>query len=335
VPRQEWYRYEGDNLLRDLFNTVRSLGYSIIAPIKKNNSHILSQVQDHSQIVLDYVRTLNSPKHFLYPNKKPLITWSLQDNILEATSPPLKPVKIAFIGIKPCDSNSICVLDKLLLDKPADPYYKLMRENTLIIVYDCTRSDEYCFCELTKSRIPYPECYDLWIVERDNAYYINVASKKGYSIASRLDIVPSHKPILNINSTTSSEFQKIIEQLEKLYESAKWSKCSEKCLLCGGCTSICPTCICFDIVDHINQDLRSGSRLRVWTSCILRSFTIVAGGRVVRKSIDERFKFRYYHKFVFARKRYGLYFCTGCGRCSSQCPANINMVEVIKRVVRA
>ena len=97
-----------------------------------------------------------------------------------------------------------------------------------------------------------------------------------------------------------------------------WEKESEKCLSCGDCTSLCPTCLCFDIKDEVNLDMVSGVRVAQWDSCMFKDFTAVAGGGVARDKRVDRLKHRIFHKLTYFPKKFdGASMCTGCGRCIS------------------
>ncbi|HDI02448.1 MAG TPA: hypothetical protein ENF93_02250, partial [Ignisphaera sp.] len=283
---------------------------------------------------LKYVRTINSPKQFLYPYRIPLVIWHREGYLYRVEEPFIESMSIAFFCIKPCDANAIHALDKQLLNEPQDPIYKKKRMNSLIIVYDCNLQDEYCFCESVDARRP--RIYDIWIVPSIDRIYIAVGSSRGLELLNFIGIERfkelSREPRIPVLQTQRIAIDKL-KNLRHHYDSSKWIEISKRCLLCGGCTASCPTCICFDIVESVSPTLNEGSRIRIWTSCVLKSFTMVAGGRIVRKDREERFKFRYFHKFVFSIDRYGIFLCTGCGRCSAQCPAGINIIEVIKSVV--
>lgn len=326
--KELWMLYRGNDIVGDIYSVVNSMGYRVVAPVKYSGKyHVLSYVDDPRQIDLYYVRTINSPKHFLYPCSERIYRWFVKEGTI-VFDDSMEVSKIAFLGIKPCDANAIYVLDRVLLDgEYIDPYYYIRRSNSIVVVFDCLLHDEYCFCESVNARIP--RAYDIWVVGENNVY-VSCKSSIGCSIIDSIGkdlFKPIEKPKIKTLGTNriNSEALRI---LSESYDSKKWIEWSKKCLLCGGCTASCPTCTCFDVVEYVSG-LSEGERVREWTSCILRSFTVVAGGRIVRKKPDERFKFRYYHKFVFSINRYSIYFCVGCGRCSQQCPARINMVNVV------
>ena len=103
----------------------------------------------------------------------------------------------------------------------------------------------------------------------------------------------------------------------------------EKCLSCGNCTNVCPTCYCFDVRDEPELDLSKGRRIRVWDSCQHESFAKVAGGESFRKQRSERQRHRFSRKYSYPMARYKRLFCTGCGRCSRSCMAKIAMKETL------
>ena len=102
-----------------------------------------------------------------------------------------------------------------------------------------------------------------------------------------------------------------------------------KCVSCGNCTAVCPTCYCFDIYDDVELDMSGGERKRTWDSCQLEEFAVVAGGENFRKERSSRQRHRYYRKFNYSVEKYNKYFCTGCGRCSRACMAGIELKETL------
>ncbi|HOY09795.1 MAG TPA: 4Fe-4S dicluster domain-containing protein, partial [Candidatus Omnitrophota bacterium] len=116
---------------------------------------------------------------------------------------------------------------------------------------------------------------------------------------------------------------------DKTLDSEVWGDLNRRCLSCGNCTNVCPTCYCFDIRDELALDLNSGSRIRVWDGCQSENFAKVAGGENFREDRSERQRHRYFRKFRFPVSRFDSYACTGCGRCSRTCMAKINLKETI------
>ena len=119
-----------------------------------------------------------------------------------------------------------------------------------------------------------------------------------------------------------------VVQGETRADSPVWREQSERCLGCGACAFVCPTCACFDIQEDPHGS--HGRRIRCWDSCMYSDFTLMAGGQP-RLTQKERFRQRFMHKLVyFPANNNGEYGCVGCGRCLSKCPISMNIVKVAK-----
>lgn len=99
---------------------------------------------------------------------------------------PILDTNICFFGIHPCDANAIAILDKILLDSPEDTLYSIRRRTSLIVIHNCLKSDEYCFCKELGAHIPWNGSVDIWIVVKDNRYYVKALSNKGEEILQKL-----------------------------------------------------------------------------------------------------------------------------------------------------
>jgi len=114
-----------------------------------------------------------------------------------------------------------------------------------------------------------------------------------------------------------------------------WDEVGKRCLSCGTCNLVCPTCYCFDVRDTLNLDFQTGKRERFWDSCQLDEFAQVAGGESFRRERGDRQKHRLNRKFRYFVPEYGAPFCVGCGRCSRQCVAKIDIVEIANDLAKA
>ena len=118
------------------------------------------------------------------------------------------------------------------------------------------------------------------------------------------------------------------------YESPLWEELGEKCLGCGACTVVCPTCYCFHITDRLHLNLSDGQRVRVWDSCQLPQFAVVAGGEDFRESRADRQRHRFYRKGKYLTEMFGKAGCVGCGRCVRSCLVDIDPVDVFNTLHR-
>ena len=124
----------------------------------------------------------------------------------------------------------------------------------------------------------------------------------------------------------------LASMVEDNFGSSVWTKFTEECLFCGSCTFVCPTCYCYNVKDILQNNLEQGERIREWDSCYYPEFALVAGGHNFREKKEQRFRYRYLHKFVDLPRRYNFEGCVGCGRCTTYCPAKIDVRDVLRQI---
>ena len=111
--------------------------------------------------------------------------------------------------------------------------------------------------------------------------------------------------------------------LRGAFDNPIWAEKAQKCLSCGSCNLVCPTCYCFDVKDEVDISLKSAERYRVWDGCLMEDFAKVAGDENFREDRLQRYRHRFYRKGMYLFDKYGLIACVGCGRCASACLSDI------------
>jgi len=324
----KWYLMGAEDLTGKLFELLEERGYQIIAPTERRGAVVLSEVREPEEVTLKFTKPVNSPKYFLIPNGECILRWSRRGEDVVLEEPPVDE-RYAFLCVRPCDANSLVVLDHLLLEEPIDYYYMTRRKQSFVVALSCTAGDEYCFCESLGTNVPLPGSCDLWLVPAQNGFAARAMSGEGEIVLRELRLQETSEPAIPKGVSRAGLSAEALSRLPDLYDDERWAELAKLCLLCGACRSVCPTCTCYEVVDLVDLDLSSGARVRHWYSCIFRQFTRVAGDRITRAGEAERFKHKYYHKFVYSKLRYGLYSCVGCGRCAQYCPVHIDPVEVV------
>ena len=316
----EGYRLEKKDLDK-LLNTLRKYG-EIIAPKQNGKWLRMEKVKEASEITLNGISWFTSKK-YIFPEKQTLFTFDGESTKKYNYFP-----KRVLFGLRMCDLNAFHVNDKLFLEQePKNHNYEKFRKNlTLVGLFCNTEQDKYCFCDSLKLK----HLYDLCLFDKGSHYHIKSASSKGDEILEALNLINKENHWQEMPKCT---MQLQATDIRKFYENEMWKTGSDDCLSCGDCTTLCPTCLCFDVEDEVNLDLKSGTRFAKWDSCMYKHFTLVAGGHVYRNNRINRFKHRIYHKFdYFARKFEGESMCTGCGRCIRGCPNKIDWIAIVNKM---
>lgn len=288
----------------------------VVAPVKKEITKF-GLVKSPDEIYLKEI-TLVPAKEFFIPEEE--VLFGFKNNKINKNT--AKEKKRIIFGLRKCDLNAIRVLDNVMFD----PLYVQKRKEAILIGIYCDSPDKHCFC----NSMELEDYYDLFFYPHKDKYYISIGSKKGGFLVKDLKDADEEikKEIINYKRLENKD-------IEPDYGDGKWNEDVKKCLSCGACTIYCPTCNCFDIKDRKNISLKEGERIRTQTSCQLKSFSEVGGGKVFRDSRASRFKHFVYHKIVFYKKRFGRYMCVGCGRCLRACPPEIDWVETMNSIKKA
>lgn len=314
----------------------------LIAPIKKREKFYFEDIGDVSDVILDYVRTVLPPKKYLLPYKRERLSYDT--NTFEIKQD-FKPENQVIFGLHSCDLHGITILDKILLSEPIDSRYLKTREKTLLIGISC-KPDEHCFCLATGTAFPDGANWDLFLTDIGYGYFISIGSTKGdevlYSMRKLTRKIESKDLQLYKKVTAEKKYlfkkenlpdlERISSVIELEYDSEVWEKASSRCFGCGTCTNVCPTCYCYSSVDIPSIDGKNVRRTELATSCQYPYYSLVAGGHYFLPDRKHRFRHRYYHKFVGYPYQIGKLGCVGCGRCTVECPAKIDMVRVLKKL---
>ncbi len=300
-------------------------GFSVIAPVRTENGLNFQEVKNGSRAELDYVNTTYPPKNLFLPDGETLFTYDLKGR--PKIKENIEKVNRVIFGIRPCDIHGLLALD-LVFEK--DPYYTVRRKGTLIIAVNCKEAGENCFCQsmetdkLTKG-------YDLLLSDCGDCLVVEGYNRKGRALINDLF---REGDVEKIKMTNRRKFdsRKIEKRILGVFNDKRWNEVSEKCLSCGACTVVCPTCYCFSVQDEPGYD-RDGSRKRVWSFCMLKEFSRVAGDVVFRRDRSERCKQFVFHKLSYFMEEHGKQLCVGCGRCIDICPTGIDFFSEVEKML--
>jgi len=311
----------------DKFISALAVKYHVLAPVRTDAVRF-EEVKDASEIDLSensYVPI----KQFFFPQKETL--FSFDGDKVTVDLPRIEPR--VFFGVRRCDLNAVAHQDIVYLEEPKNPYYAARRANSLFIGYHCPEpSNEYCFC----GSMDLKDCHDLMLMDRPDYFLVVAGSDAGRKLAQEMAVYlrPVDDKLRAGDRVTPGTDKLKTTDIAALYDNPEWQTGVDLCLSCAACTTLCPTCYCYEICDSVeSSDVGAGCRTREWSSCQLKEFSRIAGDFVFRESRSERFRFRIYHQIEYYRERYGVTMCVGCGRCINSCPTRIDWVSIINRMV--
>jgi ferredoxin len=286
----------------------------------------------------------SSWKRFLHP---PLVRlWRARRlaSGLEFTEGAEPAPRHAFLGVRACELQAIAIQDRVFLAGPtADPVYRARRETAFLVVVQCGRAGRTCFCASIGSGPRAESGFDLAMTEvvEDGRHYfvVEAGSAPGAEVLAELpQRASSGEEVAAADRATARAAAQMGRSLEtadlpallrRAHEHPRWDEVAGRCLTCGNCTQVCPTCFCTTVEDHLDLAVPAAERQRRWDSCFSLEYSYIHGGSV-RSSGRSRYRQWLTHKLGTWHDQFGSSGCVGCGRCITWCPAGIDLTEEVR-----
>ncbi|WIM92935.1 4Fe-4S dicluster domain-containing protein [Actinoplanes oblitus] len=346
--------------LAALFGALRDRGYTIVGPTVRDGAVQLAELDSADQLpygwsadteagryrlrrrsdraVFAHSAGPQSMKDFLHPPRAQL--WS-GDRATGAVAPAAPPGKrYAFVGVHPCDVAAMAVLDRVLAEgRYPDPIYTARRDGVFVVVAECTEPGATCFCTSTGTGPSATAGYDLALTEvldGGHRLLIRAGSPAGDEVLAALPTRPAaDDDVATAQELTRQAAGRMSRHLPDepmpgliaaSRESPHWDDVASRCLTCGNCTLVCPTCFCTTAEDVTDLTGEHVERWRHWDSCFSLDFSYLHGGSV-RTSGQSRYRQWISHKLGTWPEQFGVSGCVGCGRCIAWCPAGIDITR--------
>lgn len=293
---------------------------------------------DASKLRLDYGTTILPPKKYLLPQEEVLFTFQTEG--LAATAQFDTQPRVLF-GVHTCDIHALALLDAVFATGQQDEQYLMRRAATLIVGVEClTPCDEHSFCK-SMGTLTIDKGFDLHLIDLGHSYAIEIGSAAGEALLNAHAAARSaeERDVEMLNQVLSEKWPRFPYRLNLdgselpnlmalSYKDPIWDELGQRCLACGSCNLVCPTCYCFNVTDRVTLDGKTGERVRIWDSCQLDEFARVATGENFRHKRSERQRHRFFRKGKYIPDMHNELGCVGCGRCARACLVDITPVGV-------
>lgn len=306
--------------------------HKVFGPKKFDERRLFAKISNPEEILLDGFLTEYPPKNIVLPPREVLLKYKDSKYAENET----KSEKIAVLGITPVDLKSLVLYDHVF---EKDVYYQNRKERTLIVGQSLVSADENTeykrFEELYEEQVLEHLRFDIFLERKKDSFNVFSGSSKGKDILEEIHItdfehVEFAGPIKEEGK--DSEMVILMERLKKKYPSELFKELGERCLECGKCAIVCPTCFCYRKDDCPSLASGRGKIVRCMDTCFYHDFSEIAGGFKFLDNTEKRIYNWYEHKFVRIPSEFSLPGCVKCGRCTKTCPVGIDINENIEKI---
>ena len=349
--------------LQALIGALAARGYKVLGPTVRDGAIVYDEIegvadlpagwtdgQDAGRYRLErredgalfgFAHGPQSWKRYLHPPMQTLWTAKKDGEGLKIVPPDPPAQKFAFIGARSCELHAIAIQDKVFQGGPfVDTAYAARRQGAFIVAVNCAEAGGTCFCVSMKTGPKAETGFDLALTEilseNSHTFLIEAGSKAGAELLAQLPKRPATSDDLTaakaVVERTASRMGRSLqtEGIKALLQNnpnhPRWEDAAKRCLSCGNCTMVCPTCFCTTVDDHSDLTGASATRVRKWDSCFTLDFSYIHGG-AVRQSGSARYRQWMTHKLASWYDQFGTSGCVGCGRCITWCPTGIDITE--------
>lgn len=352
-----------DQLIRQLHGD----GHTVIGPVVRDRAIVLDEIDGVADLpagwttdpqpgsqrlrarsdgrLFGHTVGPDSARRWLQPPEETLVHIRRRNGVMTVDPEPPAHTAPAFVGLRACDLAAIAVQDRVLRDgEVADPRYEARRNGAVIVAVECTEAASTCFCASMGTGPAIRDGFDLALTELvddgPHRFVVRAGSDRGAALLARVeratadqaDIAAAVGAVEQCASRQGRRLDPVDARtvLADALEHPRWDDVASRCLSCGNCTAVCPTCFCTAVEDRTaidDEDL--ASRTRRWDSCFSLDHSYLHGGGPVRGDTRSRYRQWLTHKLSTWWDQFDTSGCVGCGRCITWCPVGIDLVEEV------
>ena len=351
-----------------LFTALQVRGFTVVGPRVRSGAIVFDELscaaelpagwidvqdggtyrleRDGEQALFRHAVGPDSLKRFLFPPR--IHAWRARRDEVSgvAFEAPEAPPRYAFLGVRACDLHAVAIQDRVFLGGGhVEPDYAARREGAFFVAVNCTRAGGTCFCVSMACGPRADSGYDLALTElideRGHRFLVEAGSERGAVLLAQLPSSPvapgdAEAADAAVARTAASmgralDTSGLRELLQENPDHPRWDDVAERCLSCGNCTMVCPTCFCSTVEDTTELTGETTERTRLWDSCFTLEHSYVHGGSV-RRATRSRYRQWMTHKLSTWVDQFGGSGCVGCGRCIAWCPVAIDITEEVAAI---
>lgn len=354
--------------LQQLLDVLSKRGYRILGPTVRDQAIVYDEVRSLEDLpagwtdeqnagtyrlkkradnaLFGYVVGPHSWKKFLLQPDVRLWQAKSDETGLKAVESKEETSRSAFIGVRSCELHAIAVQDKVFMaGEYVDPSYKSRRENLFVVAVNCVQAGGTCFCTSMKTGPKATFGFDLAITELANTERHYLVAEAGTETGAAVLGEVTHREASEEEKAAAEGAVEecsrqmgrtlstagIKELLYRNYENPRWEDVASRCLTCGNCTMVCPTCFCTTVEDYTDLSGQLAERRRRMDVCFTMDFSYIHGGSI-RYSPKARYRQWMAHKLATWVDQFGVSGCVGCGRCITWCPVAIDITEEARAI---
>jgi Fe-S oxidoreductase len=319
--------------------------YRVVGPVRAGAAWSWAEIRPGAQLALDYPTTMLPPRQYFAPQREVLFRFRRDAAGRYGFEEPAAERPVAVLGVHGCDLMGLRVLRSFHESSCRDRVVPGRLDRAFILGLACwVPCVAEAFCrDMGSLESESPAALYAWDI--GSVLLVKVMTSRGREIlqdvtpleaASADELVALRRRLRMRHEAFPARLKVTPDKLAALLEAAEadiiWEATADRCLSCGRCNLVCPTCTCFDVCDQASLDGSGGARLRTWTGCQVPGFSRVAGGRDFRPTRAQQLRYRIFRKGKYMPERYGMVGCTGCGRCAVHCPTRISIRDIFRQV---